>query len=113
MDIDGQLVLGQALVDWKQFLTVQRFAVEIRKAAKASEPQLTDAALQFIERIPNGAGRQGEESNKALRVFPADCRDGIVGDPCKADSVLAFKTVRAGGWNGQNMDIDSQLIHVG
>ena len=111
MDIDGQLVLDQALVDWKQLLTVQGLAVEIRKAAKASEPQLIDAALQFIERIPYGTGRQGEEPDKALWVFSTNCRDGIVGDLCKYDSVLAFKTVCAGGWNGQNMDIDPQLIH--
>ena len=29
-----------------------------------------------------------------------------------ADSALAFKAVRAGGWNGQYMDVDPQLIHM-
>src|SRR6516162_3884289 len=112
MDVDRQLVSCQPFIDWKQLFAVQRFSVKIREAANAPQSQLVDTSLQLIERILNRGRRQGEKSDKALRIFPANCRDGIVRDPRKSSSIPFFETVRPRSWNGQNMDIDAQLIHV-
>src|SRR5688572_10681240 len=76
MDIDRQLVFGDLFVEWKQLLSVERLAIEVGEATETSQPQLVHRTLQLIQRVLNGARRQGKEADEALGMIPAESSDG-------------------------------------
>ncbi len=106
------MYLAEPLVDRKQFFAVEGLAVQIGKTAEAAQPQFIDRPLDLIERSLDIAGRQGEKSDEAFRMFACNRSDRVVGDARDLHCALAFEAIGARRGYRQHVDIDAQLVHM-
>ena len=80
---------------------------------RATEAQLGDRALQFLSGSFRRGRRDGGKGLEALRIAVDDLGEGVVRLACDGHGVLCRKVLHAGRGEGQDLDVDALVVHVG
>src|SRR5262245_59612597 len=99
MDVDRYPILGDPLVEGKEFFTVEGAPIEVGIATEAFEPELMHRAVELIQRGLDGCGWQSAEADETTWIFYAETGDRVVALARNLDGVFAVETIRSRGRN--------------